>query len=192
MRNFIKLLFLYFFHLLLFPHLVLYKFSKRKMDIDEDMVVMSDRRGVSYQGTMALVYHLYKDKYYRNIYYNRVGGVSWICSWYLPKAKDFFPCKNIGGGIYTAHPYATVLNAKSIGKKFSVRQCTTVGNKRDGEGTNGPIIGDNVNLGANVCIIGNIKIGNNVVVGAGSVVIKDVPDNVVVAGNPARVIKSLK
>ena len=62
----------------------------------------------------------------------------------------------------------------------------------DGEGTNGPIIGDNVYLGANVCIIGDIKIGNNVIVGAGAVVVKDVPDNCIVAGNPARIIRRLQ
>lgn len=48
---------------------------------------------------------------------------------------------------------------------------------------------DNVTVGANAVIIGNITIGNNVIVGAGSVVVKDVPDNAIVAGNPARIIK---
>lgn len=38
-------------------------------------------------------------------------------------------------------------------------------------------------------IIGNVHIGNNVIIGAGSVVVKDVPDNAVVVGNPARIIK---
>jgi len=45
-------------------------------------------------------------------------------------------------------------------------------------------------LGAQVLIIGDIRVGNNVVVGAGSVVVRDVPDNCVVAGNPAREIRS--
>lgn len=40
-------------------------------------------------------------------------------------------------------------------------------------------------------IIGKINIGSNVKIGAGSVVVKDVPDNCVVAGNPARIIKTL-
>ena len=44
-------------------------------------------------------------------------------------------------------------------------------------------------LGATVTIIGHVKIGNNVVVGAGSVVVKDVPDNCIVAGNPAKIIR---
>ena len=52
-----------------------------------------------------------------------------------------------------------------------------------------PIIGDNVSLGCNVTIIGNIKIGNNVTIGAGSVVVKDIPDNAVVVGNPSRIIR---
>ncbi len=52
-----------------------------------------------------------------------------------------------------------------------------------------PIIGDNVSLGCNVTILGGIHIGNNVTVGAGSVVVKDVPDNCIVAGNPAKIIR---
>lgn len=192
MKSSLKRFILYSLHLPLFPHLILYMFCDMKQLIDEDVVVMSAKRNVNYRGSMALVYHLIINKYYRNIFYNRIGGISIICSWYLPKAKDFFPCKNIGGGVYPAHPYATILNAKSIGNNFSFRQCTTIGNKRDGENTNGPIIGDNVNVGANVCIIGDIIIGNNVIVGAGSVVVKDIPDNAIVAGNPARIIKYIK
>ena len=52
-------------------------------------------------------------------------------------------------------------------------------------------VGNNVWIGGGVNILSNVKIGNNVVIGAGSVVTKDIPDNVVVAGNPARIIKEL-
>ncbi len=51
-------------------------------------------------------------------------------------------------------------------------------------------IGNNVFIGANSLILPGVKIGNNVIVGAGSVVTHDVPDNSVVAGNPARVVTS--
>ena len=52
-------------------------------------------------------------------------------------------------------------------------------------------VGNNVWIGGNVTILSDVTIENNVVIGAGSVVTKDIPDNVVVAGNPARVIKYL-
>ncbi len=52
-------------------------------------------------------------------------------------------------------------------------------------------IGDNVWLGGSSVIAPGVKIGNNVVVAAGAVVVKDVPDNVVVGGNPAKIIKYL-
>lgn len=52
-------------------------------------------------------------------------------------------------------------------------------------------IGNNVFIGAKSLILPNVTIGNNVIIGAGSVVVHSVPDNVVIAGNPARIIKSL-
>ncbi|MBQ6486710.1 acyltransferase [Candidatus Saccharibacteria bacterium] len=53
-------------------------------------------------------------------------------------------------------------------------------------------IGDNVFIGVKSTIMGGVSIGNNVVIGANSLVTKDIPDNVVVAGNPARVIYSIE
>lgn len=191
MKREIKYIGLLILHFIIFPHIILYKLCPVKHLIDEDIDVMNIKRGIAYKNSMAIAYYLFKDKYYRNIFYNRIGNLSIICSWYLPPSNNFFPCKHIGGGVYPAHPFATILNAKRIGKNCSFRQCTTLGNKRDGENTNGPIIGDNVSIGANVCIIGDIRVGNNVIIGAGSVVVKDVPDNVIIAGNPAKIIKHL-
>ncbi len=50
-------------------------------------------------------------------------------------------------------------------------------------------IGDNVWIGGNAVINPGVRLGNNVVVASGAVVVKDVPDNVVVGGNPARILK---
>lgn len=52
-------------------------------------------------------------------------------------------------------------------------------------------IGDNVWLGGNTVVCPGVHIGNNVVIGAGSVVTKDIPDNVIAAGNPCRVIREI-
>ena len=53
------------------------------------------------------------------------------------------------------------------------------------------VVGNNVFIGMNSIILKGVEIGNNVIIGAGSIVSKDVPDNCVVAGNPARVIMTL-
>jgi len=189
MREKLKLLFLSLLKIVLFPHIVLFLLSLNRKLIEEDLKVMNQKFNKQMPMITSLVYFLWKNVYYRNIFYSRIGVLSNICSWYLKGDKTFFPCKNLGGGIYPAHPYATILNAKKIGRNFSCRQCTTLGNKADGEGGLGPTIGDNVYVGANVCIVGDIKIGNNVVIGAGCVVTKDVPDNAVVVGNPGRILR---
>lgn len=93
--------------------------------------------------------------------------------------------------------YFQALNGIEIGQNFlfapGVKLISSnhdLANKEIVERADPIIIGDNVWLGANVIILPATKLGNNVVVGAGSVVTKSFPDNVVIAGNPARVIKS--
>ncbi|MCI8277526.1 MAG: sugar O-acetyltransferase [Clostridia bacterium] len=53
-------------------------------------------------------------------------------------------------------------------------------------------IGNDVWIGGNVAVLPGVKIGNNVVIGAGSIVNKDIPSNSVAVGNPCRVIKEIK
>lgn len=97
----------------------------------------------------------------------------------------------IGSGCKLYHGQALVINDGTvIGKNCTLRHSTTIGNKQlsDGKFSSCPIIGDEVDIGSNVCIIGPIKIGNNVKIGAGTVVVKDIPDGAIVVGNPARIM----
>lgn len=100
---------------------------------------------------------------------------------------DIDDTTKIGIGFNVYHGQSLIINRGTIiGKNVIVRHNTTIGIAK--EGGNSPIIGDNVTIGANTVVIGDIKIGNNSMIGAGSVVIKDVPENAVVAGNPAKII----
>jgi putative colanic acid biosynthesis acetyltransferase WcaB len=100
----------------------------------------------------------------------------------------------VGPGLKIEHGYSLVINDRTvIGRNVHFRHCVTVGCVKRPDGSQGPcpVFGDNVEIGANSVIIGDIKIGDNSKIGAGSVVTKDVPPNAVVAGNPARILKYL-
>lgn len=58
-------------------------------------------------------------------------------------------------------------------------------------GGHSPKIGSNVYIAANSTVIGNVEIGDNVIIGAGSLVCKSIPSNSVAVGNPAQVIRSI-
>ncbi len=109
---------------------------------------------------------------------------------YRTKVGCLIEPNSIDEGLNIAHIGGIIINGNvKIGKNFSIRPYSVIGNKADGKNKEIPIIGDNVSVGCNCSIIGNVRIGSNVVIGAGSVVISDVPDNCIVVGNPARVVK---
>lgn len=173
----------YFFY---FPLLVRFWTAEEKQTIIKDLYgsVISEKPTVN----SDFIHKIASDNYFRTIFYFRtIGFFTNILRLLYPKEKYFIIDINtkIGGGIKAAHPYGTILNAESIGTNLYVNHLVTVGEK-DGKK---PILGNNVQLHANCTIVGNVRIGNNVIIGAGTVVTKDVPDGSIVVGAKMRFLK---
>lgn len=179
---------LYFFGQLLFlPHVLLFLFSNAKTIIIQDLYARKKVVNKGIQLGYDLTFELLTNRYFRTLFYFRTHGFfSKLLRIVYPKHPSFKidVHTKIGGGLKLAHPYATIINAKKVGNNVYINHLVTIGEK-DGEK---PSIGNNVQIHAHAIIIGNIIIGDNAIIGAGAVVVKDVPENAVVAGNPAKII----
>jgi putative colanic acid biosynthesis acetyltransferase WcaB len=143
------------------------------------------------KGTVFLCFFRVSGLFTKNLFLRIIGlpirliyklFIQWILGIDIPDSTK------IGANFNLFHGIGVVINASTIvGDNVTIRQCTTIGNARPSGGS--PIIGDNVEIGSNVVIIGEIRVGKNSTIGAGSVLTTDIPDNSVVVGNPARVIK---
>jgi len=98
----------------------------------------------------------------------------------------------IGGGLVFPHYSNIVINRfAKIGKNCAIYQGVTVGSEiRPGKKNGAPVIGNKCILFTGAKIIGNISVGDNVIIGAGAVVINNIPDNSIVAGVPAKVVSN--
>ena len=98
-------------------------------------------------------------------------------------------CTKIGEGLYIGHSGRIIINNKAIlGKNINLATGVTIGQENRGARRGTPIIGDNCWIGTNAVVVGNIKIGNDVLIAPLSFVNFDVPDHSIVIGNPARII----
>lgn len=171
-----------------------YKHAANRKVIDEDMERWCKEMNIIKKGsTSKLVFLLIFAPQFRNLLYFRLKPRINFFLKLCPQDPTISIAEDhndiMGGGIYFEHAFSTIIAAKRIGYGCLFRQLTTIGVKSKNRHDEKPTIGNNVDFGANVTCIGNITIGDNAIIADGSVVVKDVPANAVVAGNPAHVVK---
>lgn len=103
---------------------------------------------------------------------------------------EIHPGAKIGPGFFIDHGMGVVIGETAeIGKNCTLYQGVTVGGTGTQREKRHPTLGDGVVVGAGAKILGSIRIGNNVKVGGGSVVVHPVPDNCTVVGVPAEIVR---
>ena len=97
---------------------------------------------------------------------------------------------NIGPGLFIGHPYGITINPKAtLGSNCNIHKGVTIGQENRGKRKGTPKIGDCVWIGVNATVVGNITIGEDVLIAPNSYVNRDIPPHSIVLGNPC-IIKS--
>lgn len=143
------------------------------------------------------IYHYIKHLRYIEYYINTNNkNIYFLYHWLKYKRLGFklrftiYP-NTIGPGlrIYHTGDFIHVKPTCNIGRNCTLLPGVVFGNKYEKEDNSIVEVGDNCYFGLGAKIFGQVKIGNNVTIGANAVVTKDIPDNAVVGGIPAKIIK---
>ena len=104
---------------------------------------------------------------------------------------EIHPGATIGRRFFIDHGMGVVIGETTeIGDDVLIYQGVTLGGTGNEKGKRHPTIGNHVVVGTGAKVLGSISIGDNVKIGAGSVVVKPVPDNSTVVGIPGRVVRT--
>lgn len=103
---------------------------------------------------------------------------------------EIHPGAKIGKGLFIDHGMGVVIGETTeIGDNCLIYQGVTLGGTGKDHGKRHPTLGDNVLVGAGARVLGPFKVGNNVKIAAGAVVLNAIPDNCTAVGVPARVVR---
>lgn len=166
------------------------KYIKEEMQIikERDPAIKTPMEVFLYPSFRAIIryriaHHLYLNKHY------------FLARWYSQRTVrktgiEIHPGATIGKGLFIDHGHGVVIGETAIvGDNVTLYQGVTLGGTGKEQGKRHPTIGNNVMISAGAKILGSFTIGENSKIGAGSVVLCEIPPNSTVVGVPGRVVK---
>lgn len=168
--------------------------SKQKHLIKKDIARWNEIDCVNFNLFESLNWYLTYKKEFRNLILHRLKNPSrtavsmlhFIVARMLWKPLEslYIYTREIGGGLYIQHGFSTIISAKKIGENCRIYQQVTIGYK----GEFNPVLEDNVSVTCGAKVLGDVTMHSNSLAAAGAVVVKDVPENAIVGGVPAKVL----
>jgi len=166
------------------------KYIKGEMRIikERDPAIKTPMEVFLYPSFRAIIrYRIAHYLYQKNRYF--------LARWYSQRTVrktgiEIHPGATIGKGLFIDHGYGVVIGETAIvGDNVTLYQGVTLGGTGKEQGKRHPTVGNNVMISAGAKIIGSFTVGENSKIGAGSVVLSEVPPNSTVVGVPGRVVK---
>lgn len=155
--------------------------------IDRDPAIKTKWEVLLYPSFKAILYYRFAHKIYKK------GHYFWA-RWISQKAArrtgiEIHPGADIGKGLFIDHGHGVVIGETTIiGDNVTLYQGVTLGGTGKEQGKRHPTLEDNVLVGVGAKVLGSFVIGKNSKIGAGSVVVNEVPPNSTVVGVPGRVV----
>lgn len=167
------------------------------LEADRKALGLNNKRPKLFQFVYRFEYSLRHLEYYTNVNsrspFHKIMRKYWGLRNFVDSIICGFeiPTNVFGKGLSIAHKGTIVVNANAqVGENCRLHTCVNIGTAPGASGL-APIIGNNVYIAPGVKIWGNINIGDNVMIGANSCVGKNFPNDVCIAGAPARIIKNI-
>ena len=141
-----------------------------------------------YQGIHALIWHRFAHWFYKYKMFFIARLISQIARFFT--LIEIHPGAKIGRGLFIDHGSGVIIGETTvIGDNVTLYQGVTLGGTGKEQGKRHPTLEDNVMVSAGAKILGSFTIGENSKIGAGSVVLEEVPPNCTVVGVPGRIVK---
>lgn len=168
----------------------MFEYLKEEMKVirERDPAIKSNVEVLLYPSFKALIRHRIAHKLYRRKYYFLAR---WISQRTTRKTGiEIHPGARIGKGFFIDHGSGVIIGETTIiGNNVTMYQGVTLGGTGKEKGKRHPTIRDNVMICAGAKVLGSFTVGENAKIGAGSVVLSEVPPNSTVVGVPGRVVK---